>query len=118
MEAVLEFLDRADGDDWGIEDIRVTRAGIIGRRERGKPIRFAFRCFDVPVRAEARMADGSVDLELAAVIGAVPFTAEAADARKRTRGKLGVVGRCCRFALTTALQSFPRRRASRWCRWR
>lgn len=95
MEAVLEFLDRADGDDWGIEDIRVTRAGIIGRRERGKPIRFAFRCFDVPVRAEARMADGSVDLELAAVIGAVPFTAEAADARKRilsrVRGQRGLL---------------------------
>ena len=95
MEAVLEFLERPDGDGWGIEDIRVTRAGVIGRREPGKPIRFSFRCFEVPVRAEARIVDGIVDLELAAVIGAVPFTAEAADARKRilsrVRGQRGLL---------------------------
>ena len=94
MEAVLEFLDSPDRH-WGIEDIRVTRAGIIGRRDPGKPIRFAFRCFDVPVRAEARVANGLVDLELAAVIGAVPFTAEAAEARKRiltrVRGQQGLL---------------------------
>lgn len=94
MEAVLEFLDSPEAN-WGIEDIRVTRDGIIGRRERKKPMRFAFRCFDVPVRAEARLGGGKVDLELAAVIGAVPFTAEAAEARKRilsrVRGQQGLL---------------------------
>ncbi|MFN4090379.1 MAG: hypothetical protein ACK4QW_15230 [Alphaproteobacteria bacterium] len=95
MEAVLEFLDRADERGWGIEDMRVTRDGRIGRREPGKPIRFSFRCFEVPVKAEARLIGGTVDLELAAVIGAVPFTAEAAEARKRilsrVRGQNGLL---------------------------
>ena len=43
----------------------------------------------------ARAVGGKIDLELAAVIGAVPFTAEAAEARKRiltrVRGQKGLL---------------------------
>lgn len=95
IEAVLKFLDRPDEQSWGIEDLRVTRSGEIAPRDRSKPIRFSFTCLRMPVKAEARAVGGKIDLELAAVIGAVPFTAEAAEARKRiltrVRGQKGLL---------------------------
>lgn len=94
LKVVLEFLEQDDCTrDAG--NLHVLPDGAIVRRDWSMPMDFTFRCFGIPVSARASVSGATVNMALRAVLGTVPFTAEAAAARRsllaQIRSRQGMV---------------------------
>jgi len=94
LKIVLEFLEQDDcARDAG--DLHVLPDGAIVRRDWSMPMDFTFRCFGIPVSARVSSSGSKAKMALRAVLGSVPFTAEAASARRallaQIRSRQGMV---------------------------
>ena len=81
LQIVLEFLEQ-DENVRSTNDLHVLPDGAIVRRDWSMPMNFSFRCFGIPVTARVSSSANGISMALRAVLGTVPFTAEAATARR------------------------------------